>query len=32
VFIIAIPNLAGLYLLAPIVKKEIARYEQSLRE
>ena len=31
VFIVAIPNLAGLYLLAPIVKKEILRYEQSLR-
>lgn len=29
VFIVAVPNLIGLYLLAPIVKKELKRYEQS---
>ncbi len=28
VFVVAIPNLLGLYLLAPTLRKEIARYEQ----
>lgn len=29
VFIVAIPNLIGLYILAPIVKEEITRYAES---
>lgn len=29
VFIVAVPNLIGLYLLAPIVKEELKRYEQA---
>jgi AGCS family alanine or glycine:cation symporter len=28
VFVVAIPNLLGLYLLAPTLRKEIKRYEQ----
>ena len=26
VFVVAIPNLVGLYLMAPIVRRELARY------
>ena len=29
VFVVAIPNLIGLYLLAPVVKKEIRRYRRA---
>ncbi|MBT4162896.1 MAG: alanine glycine permease, partial [Gammaproteobacteria bacterium] len=29
VFVVAIPNLLGLYLLAPVVKQEIRRYDES---
>ncbi len=29
VFIVAIPNLLGLYLLAPLIKRELIRYEQQ---
>ncbi len=32
VFIVAIPNLIGLYLLAPIVKQEMKRYESEVIE
>ena len=28
VFVVAIPNLLGLYLLAPTLRKELNRYEQ----
>ena len=28
VFIVAIPNLLGLYLLAPIIKAELLKYEK----
>jgi AGCS family alanine or glycine:cation symporter len=28
VFVVAIPNLLGLYLLAPVIKKELNGYEQ----
>ncbi|MFK7914633.1 MAG: alanine/glycine:cation symporter family protein [Pseudomonadales bacterium] len=31
VFIVAIPNLLGLYLLAPVVKQELQRYETAVR-
>ena len=31
VFVVAIPNLLGLYLLAPIVKQELQRYETAIR-
>ncbi|MCZ6887031.1 MAG: alanine/glycine:cation symporter family protein [Gammaproteobacteria bacterium] len=30
VFIVAIPNLLGLYILAPIVKRELAQYEKTM--
>ena len=30
VFVICIPNLLGLYLLAPLVRDELARYEAKL--
>jgi AGCS family alanine or glycine:cation symporter len=30
VFIVAIPNLLGLYLLAPLIRKELIRYESDL--
>ena len=30
VFVVAIPNLLGLYLLAPVIKREIRRYQDSL--
>ncbi len=30
VFIVAIPNLLGLYLLAPLIRKELNRYESDL--
>ena len=29
VFIVAIPNLIGLYLLAPVIKVELLRYEKQ---
>ena len=32
VFVVAIPNLIGLYLLAPVVKEELSRYESSKPE
>ncbi|MEM1230967.1 MAG: alanine/glycine:cation symporter family protein [Pseudomonadota bacterium] len=32
VFVVAIPNLLGLYLLAPTVKEELLRYERVRRE
>lgn len=32
VFVVAIPNLLGLYLLAPTVKEELQRYEQVRKE
>jgi alanine or glycine:cation symporter, AGCS family len=31
VFVIALPNIVGLYILAPIVKKELKSYQQRLR-
>lgn len=31
VFVVAIPNLLGLYLLAPVVKEEMQRYENALK-
>ena len=31
VFVVAIPNLLGLYLLAPVIKKEVLRYEETIR-
>jgi AGCS family alanine or glycine:cation symporter len=31
VFVVAIPNLLGLYLLAPLIKKELADYEANHR-
>ena len=31
VFVVAIPNLLGLYLLAPVVRAELARYESAVR-
>ncbi|MGI9324585.1 MAG: alanine/glycine:cation symporter family protein [Pseudomonadales bacterium] len=31
VFVVAIPNLLGLYLLAPVVKEELRRYEENRR-
>lgn len=31
VFVVAIPNLLGLYLLAPVVKQELNRYETAIR-
>jgi len=31
VFVVAIPNLIGIYVLAPVVKEELRRYENSLR-
>lgn len=30
VFVVAIPNLLGLYLMAPLVRRELIRYEQKL--
>lgn len=30
VFVVAIPNLLGLYLLAPVIRQEIRRYQESL--
>ena len=30
VFVVAIPNLLGLYLLAPVIRKELTRYEQKM--
>jgi len=32
VFIVAIPNIIGLYLLAPVVKKELKAYRQRLQD
>jgi len=31
VFVVAIPNLLGLYLMAPLIKKELTDYESTLR-
>jgi AGCS family alanine or glycine:cation symporter len=31
VFLIALPNILGLYLLAPVVKRELRRYQETLR-
>ena len=31
VFVVAIPNLLGLYLLAPVVRKELALYNAEVR-
>jgi AGCS family alanine or glycine:cation symporter len=31
VFVVAIPNLLGLYLLAPLIRKELTDYEATLR-
>ena len=31
VFVVAIPNLVGLYLMAPIVRRELARYRPPAR-
>ena len=30
VFVVAIPNLLGLYILAPVIKREIIRYRNLL--
>ena len=32
VFLVALPNIIGLYLLAPIVKKELTLYQRKLRD
>ena len=31
VFIIALPNILGLYILAPVIKKELASYQLRLK-
>ena len=31
VFVVAIPNLLGLYLMAPLIKKELTDYESTRR-
>jgi AGCS family alanine or glycine:cation symporter len=30
IFIVAIPNIIGLYLLAPLVKKELKEYKEQI--
>ena len=31
IFVIALPNILGLYILAPIIKKELASYQLRLK-
>ena len=31
IFVVALPNIIGLYLLAPVVKRELKSYQQRLK-
>jgi len=32
VFVVALPNIIGLYLLAPIIKREVDKYHAKMRK
>ena len=31
IFVVAVPNILGLYILAPVIKKELANYQGRLK-